>query len=140
MAVVAARERDHPVAPGGAARQAQRRHRRLGPGRDESHRLDGRHRIDDLGGELDLALGRRAEARPAKGRLAHGLDRLCIRVPEDERAPRLHPVAVRPAVGRLEVRAPPARDEERLVEPDGAHRAHRRVDAARNQLLGAVPA
>src|SRR5262249_32124915 len=45
----------------------------------------------------------------------------------------------RAAVGRLDVRAVAARDEERLVEPDAAHRAHRRVDPAGDQLLGAIP-
>ena len=78
--------------------------------------LDRRHRVDDLRGELDLALGRRAEARPVERRLAHRLDRLGVGVAEDQRPPRLHPVEQPPAVGRLEVRALAARDEERLVE------------------------
>ena len=64
VAVVAARELEDPVAREGA-REAERAHRRLGPGRDEPHLLDRRHGVDDLGGQLDLGLGRGAEARPA---------------------------------------------------------------------------
>ena len=44
-----------------------------------------------------------------------------------------------PAVGRLEVGALAARDEERLVEADRPHRADGRVDAAGDQLWRAVP-
>ena len=55
-------------------------------------------------------------------------------MPEEQRPPRQHPVEVAVAVDVVEVRALAARDEERLVEPDGAHRAHGRVDAAGNQL------
>ena len=49
VAVIAAGELDHPVAVGEAAREPERRHRRLGAGRDEPDLLDRRHRIDDLG-------------------------------------------------------------------------------------------
>ena len=72
--------------------------------------------------------------RAAQRRLAHRLDRLRIGVPEEQRAPRQHPVEVAVAVDVDEIRAFAARDEERLVEPDGLHRAHRRVDAAGDQL------
>src|SRR3954467_15764239 len=47
---------------------------------------------------------------------------------------RLHPVDEPPAVGRLEVGALAARDEERLVDADRAHRADGRVHAAGDQL------
>ena len=57
-----------------------------------------------------------------------------VGVSEQERAPGHHPVDVAVAVDILDVRALAAAHEERLVEPDGAHRAHRRVDAAGNQL------
>ena len=66
MAVVAALELEHAVAVRERPREPERRHRRLGPRRDEPHALDRRDRVDDLGGELDLALGRRAEARPVE--------------------------------------------------------------------------
>jgi hypothetical protein len=45
-----------------------------------------------------------------------------------------HPVEVAVALDVLEVRALAARDEERLVEADGLHRADGRVHAAGNQL------
>ncbi len=67
MAVVAAGELDHAVAARRRPREPERAHRRLGAGADEPHHLDGRHGVDDLGGELDLGLGRRAERRAAVG-------------------------------------------------------------------------
>src|SRR5581483_4240082 len=134
MAVVAAGELEDPVALREAAREAERAHRRLRPRRDEPHLLDRRHRVRDLGRELHLRLGGRAEARAAERRLAHRLDRLRVGVPEDERAPRADPVEVAVPVDVDEVRAFPALDEERLVQADGAHRPHRRVDAAGDQL------
>jgi len=137
--VVAALELEHPVAVRDRPREPHRGHRRLGPGRDEPYPLDRRHRVDDLRRELDLGLRRRAEARPVERGAAHRLDRLGIGVPEDQRPPRLHPVDERAAVGRLEEGAAAAFDEERLVQPDRAHRANRRVDAAGDQALGAVP-
>jgi len=97
------------------------------------------HGVDDLRGEVDLALGRCAEGRPVAGRVADRLDGLGIGVAEDQRPPGLHPVEQAPPVGRLEVGALAACDEERLLEADGAHRAYRRVDAAGDQLLRAVP-
>ena len=92
VAVVAAGELEHAVAAREGAREPERRHRRLGARGDEPHLLDRRHGVDDLGRELDLALGRRAEARPVERRLAHRLDRLGVGVAEDQRPPRLHPV------------------------------------------------
>ena len=133
MAVVAAGRLDDPVAVRERAREAQRAHRRLRPGGDEPHLLDGRHRGDDLLRELDLRLGRGAVARSAQRGLAHGLDRLRVGVPEDERPPRHDPVEEAAALG-LDVRARPAPHEERLVEPDAAHRPDGRVDAAGDQL------
>ena len=58
---------------------------------------------------------------------------------EDQGPPRLHPVEQPAPVRRLDIRPFTARDEERLVDPDRAHRPYRRVDAAGNQLLRAVP-
>ena len=49
MAVVAALELDDAVAVGDGASQPERRHRRLRPGVDEAHHLDGRHRLDHQG-------------------------------------------------------------------------------------------
>jgi hypothetical protein len=63
-------ELDHAVATGRRAGQPDSAHRRLGPGRDEPHHLDRGDGVDDLRGELDLALGRRAEASCRARRLA----------------------------------------------------------------------
>ena len=139
MAVVATRELEHPVAMGEAAGKAHCAHRRLGAGRDEADALDGRDGVDDLRGELNLSLGRGAERRAVERGLADRLDRLLVGVPEDQRPPRLHPVEQRPPVGRLELRAAAAADEERLLKPHAAHRAHGRVDAARDQAERPMP-
>ncbi len=135
MPVVAAGELQDPVAPRGAARETDRAHRRLGAGAHEPHLLDRRERVHDLGGELHLALGRRAEGRPVAGRCANRLDGRRVGVPEDERTERHHPVDEALALDRLQVRALPAPDEERLLEPDSLHRADGRVDPARDQSL-----
>src|SRR5205823_2323773 len=50
-----------------------------------------------------------------------------------ERAPGQHPVEIPLAVDVLEMGALAAPEEDGLVEPDRAHRPHRRVDAARDQ-------
>ena len=71
MAVIVAGELDQPVAARRGARQAHGAHRRLRSGGDEPHHLDRRHRVHDLGRQVDLALGRRAEGRaPARARPA----------------------------------------------------------------------
>ena len=67
--VVAALELHDEIAPGEASCQTDRAHRRFGPARDEPDHLDRRHRARDPFGELDLALGRRAERGPARRRL-----------------------------------------------------------------------
>ena len=125
---------EDPVALRERACEPERAHPGLGPGRDEPHLLHRGHRVDDLGSQLDLCLGRRAEARAAQRRLAHRLDRLGIGVAEQERSPRHDPVEQSAAVLGLDVRAFAAADEERLVEADGAHRPYWRVHAAGDQL------
>ena len=139
VAVVAAGELEDTVAAGEAARQPDRAHRRLRAGRDETNALDGRNRVDDLRGELDLALGRRAEGRAVARRGDDRIHGLGIRVPEEQRPPGHHPVDVRASVGGLEPRARRPPHEQRLVQPDGAHRADGRVDAAGDQLLRPAP-
>ena len=57
-----------------------------------------------------------------------------MRVAEDRRSPRADVVDVALAVGVAHVRALAAREEARRAA-DGAKRAHRRVDAARNRAL-----
>src|SRR5262245_49367587 len=133
--VVAAGELQDPVALRRSARKPDRAHPGLGAGADEPHLLDRRERVDDLGRELDLAFGRRAEGRPVAGRGANRLDRRRVRVPEEERPEGHHPVDEALAVDRLQVRALRAPHEERLVEPNRLHRADRRVDPARDQPL-----
>ncbi len=117
VAVVAAGELDHAVAARRRAREPHRAHRRLGAGGDEAHHLHRRHRVDDLGGQLDLGLGRGAEGGAARERVLDRGERLGVGVTEDQRPPRLHPVDVAVAVDVLDRRALAAAHEQRLVEP-----------------------
>ena len=100
VAVVVAGELDQPVAARRGARQPHGAHRGLGAGGDEAHHLDRRHGVHDLGREVDLALGRGAERRPACERIGDGGERLGVGVPEEERPPGEHPVDVAVAVRR----------------------------------------
>src|SRR5439155_11341394 len=134
VTVVAACELEDAVARSERAGKTRRAHGRLGAGRDEADLLDRGDRVDDLRSELDLGLGGRAEARPALGRIAYRRDRFRIGVTEEQGAPRHDPVDVAIAVDVLKIGALAAADEQRLVEPDRAHRAHGRVDAAGNEV------
>ncbi len=92
MPVVSAGELQHTRAVRVRACQPERRHRGLGPRRDEPHLLDRGHRVGYLGGELDLPLRRGPEARPGEGGFPYRLDGQRVGVAEDERPPGLHPV------------------------------------------------
>ena len=138
--VVAAGERDHAVAMGQPAREPHARTsqprsptRRAGPPPPTAPRRRSRPR----------ARPRASVARPNVVPSApppHRLDRLGVGVPEDQRPPRLHPVAQRAAVGRLDVGAVArARTKSGWLEPDRPHRADGRVHAAGDQLERAAP-
>jgi hypothetical protein len=71
MAVVTPLELDDHVPAGGGTRHPQRRHGRLGARADEANPFQRRHRLDQQPCDLDLAGGRRAEARPGARALAN---------------------------------------------------------------------
>src|SRR5690606_13467951 len=103
---------------------------------DQPDLLNGSAR-DDLGRQLHLAFGGRAEAR-ATGR--RGLDRrhhLGVRVTQDQRAPRTDEIDVAATVGVEEPRAA-APHYEAGRATDRAERAHRGIDPARDEAAGAV--
>ena len=125
MTVVATGELEDAVPRREGARESDGAHRRLRPGGDEPDLLDGRHSVHDLGGELDLALARRAKARAELGGGADRFDRLAVAVSEEERAPGHDPVEVAVSFDVLDVGALAAAHEEGLVEADRAHRAYR---------------
>ena len=124
VAVVAARELEDPVSRRERAGEPDRAHRRLGPRRDEPDLLDRRHRVDDLRCELDLRFCRRAEARPTRSRVAHGLNCLGVAMTEEQRPPRHHPVDVAAPVTSLRG-TPPRRAGRR-----SARRARRHASRA----------
>ena len=137
VAVVAAGELHDLGAAGEAAGQPDRGHRRLGAAGHQPQLLDRRDPVDDLLGERDLALGRRTERRALRHRGVHGLDDRRVGVAEHQRPPRADQVDVLAAVGVDDVRAVPADHEPRRAA-DGAERAHRRVDPAGRDGLGAL--
>ena len=124
MAVVAAGELENPVPPRRGAREAHGAHRGFGARRDQPDHLQRRDGVDELLGELDLALGRSAESRSLTRGRDDSLDGIGIGVAEQQRAPRHHPVDIAPALLVLDPSAFAAAYEERLVEADGAHCAH----------------
>ena len=139
VAVVAARELEHPVRRVNA--RASRSADIAASVPDETSRtcsIDGTASAISAASSTSRSVGA-PKLVPSSAAVAHRLDRLRVGMPEDQRPPGLHPVEQAAAVGRLEVGALAARDEERLVDADGAHRADRRVHAARDQLLRAVP-
>ncbi|MGY3680672.1 hypothetical protein ACVWXU_004295 [Streptomyces sp. TE33382] len=105
MSVVAPGEL-HDLGPAGeTAGQPDRRHGRLGAGRDETYLLDGLDTGDDLLGQRDLALtGRTERGSPADRFLDRG-DHLGVRVAEDHRPPRAHEVDILAAVRVGQIRA-----------------------------------
>ena len=99
VAVVGAGELQERLAAGRGAREPDRAHRRLGARGRHAQHLDGRHAPRDLLGELDLALGRRAEARPERRRRRRPPRQdPRVRVAVDQRAPRADVVDVAVAV------------------------------------------
>src|SRR5262245_57797043 len=97
MTVVTAGELNDLGPTGTAARQPDRRHRRLGPRIDQADLLD-RGAADDLGGQLDLTRRRRTEARTTSGRASDGRDDLGVRVSMDQRTPGANQVDIPAAV------------------------------------------
>ncbi len=136
MAVVAAFELDDAVAAGGTTRQADRRQRGLGAGVDHAHHLARWHQAGDGFGHGHFGRARRTEGQAVVDRLLHRLAHGRVVVADDHRAPGTDVVDVAVAVDVVQVGAIGAFDEERLAA-DRLERAHRRIDAARQQLLGA---
>ena len=136
VAVIVARELDQPVAARRGAGQPHGAHRRLGSRGHEPHHLDRRHRIHDLGGEVDLALRRRTEgrapgrARPRPRRGSSGRNGRRAAGPTTSPSRR----TCLPFTSSMYAPSP-LPHEQRLVEPDRTHRPDRRVDAAGNQPL-----
>src|ERR1019366_8441067 len=71
VTVVGAGELEHRLAAGDRAGQADRAHRGLGARGGHAQHFDRGHPPGDLGGQLDLAFGRRAERGAAPRRLDH---------------------------------------------------------------------
>mmetsp|Transcript_9625 Transcript_9625/g.22391 ORF Transcript_9625/g.22391 Transcript_9625/m.22391 type:complete len:286 (+) Transcript_9625:1897-2754(+) len=136
VAVVAALELDELGPAGGAAGQADGAHRRFGARADEAHLVDAGHQLQDLFGQLDLALGGRAEGEALGRSLLHGLPHRRVAVAEDHRAPGADVVDVALPFGVPDI-GPLAPGDEAGRAADGAESAHRRVDAARNHACRA---
>jgi hypothetical protein len=135
VAVVVAVELHELVAAGVSACEADRAHGRLCAGGDHAHHLDGGHDLHERLGHADLELGRGAETGALHELLAHGVQHDIGRVTQDHRAPRADEVDVLVAVRVPHPVALGVVVEDRR-RADGAERAHRRVDAAGDDLDG----
>ncbi|MPN55553.1 hypothetical protein SDC9_203237 [bioreactor metagenome] len=133
--MVAALELDQDVAAGETARQADRAHRRLGAGRNQAHHVERRHHLAQQVGDVDFALGRRAEGQTVDDGFLHGGDDFRVGVAEDHRPPGADVVGVPLAVGVLHLAADTLLEEQRRAA-DRTEGAHRRIDAAGDVFLG----
>src|SRR3977135_4454137 len=133
--VIAALELDDFVAAGESARESQAGHRRFGPAVDHSHFLDRRNPAANQLGHLDFQRVGNAEADPARGRGADGVDHDRRGVAENGRAPGADVVEVLFAVDVPDSRTLSALDEE-WVAAQAAKSADGRIDAAGDALQG----
>ena len=129
MAVVIAGEFHDEVTPGGAARQADRRHRRLGARGHEADALREGHALAHGAGQQRLSFGGCAEGQATRGRLLDGCHHLGVCVAKQRRAPRANKVHIGTSLDVGDARATRARDEARGAA-DAAEGSHGRVDAA----------
>ena len=130
MPVIAAGELEDRGPAGGGARDAHRRHRRLGAGRDQPQRLATRHARAHALAQLDLGGRCETEKEALLGRAPHGIHHRRMRVAEDRGPPGADPVDVLPALRVTDARALRRCDRDRR-NAGCAERAHRRVHAAR---------
>jgi hypothetical protein len=137
MAVIAAFELDQQIAPGEAARQADRAHRRFGPGAHQTDHFErGQQGTQELG-HLDLTLGRRAEGESSRGSLLDGGDHLRLRMAKDQRSPRADVIEIGPAIGIGDAGTRPGGEKARRPA-DRPKGPDRRVDTPRDVPLGAL--
>ena len=137
MAVVAAAEFDNDLAASVSAGKTQGAHRRLRPAVDKTYLLNAGHHGDDLLGKLRLDAGGGTVARAKLKLLLEAFDDSRVRVANDERPPRKHIVDIAVAVNVPEVRPSRPLNEQRRAAY-AAKRADRRIDAARQHLLGRI--
>ena len=131
MAVVIAGEFHDEVTPGGAARQADRRHRRLGARRHEADALREGHALAHGAGQQRLSFSGCTEGQATRGSLLDGGDHLGVRVAEQRRTPRPDQVHVGAPLDVGDTRTARARNEARGAA-DAAEGTHGRVNAARD--------
>ena len=123
MTVIAALELDQLAATGVAARQADGAHAGFGARTHQANLFGAGRQLEDLLGQLDLALGRRPKREPVQRGLLHGLQHLRVAVPQDHRAPGADVIDVAGALGIPHVGALGAGDETGRAT-HGAKRAH----------------
>ena len=99
------------------------------------HHLDGRHGLDDFGGELDFQFGGCAEAGAAADHLRQAGHHAFVGVSDDQRAVAGDVIDVRIAVDVLEKASVPFPDENRR-SADGFEGPDRRGNSAGHELAG----
>src|SRR5947207_2807611 len=135
MTVITAIEFDNFIASGESARQSNARHRRFGPTVDHSDLLNRRHPLTDQFGQFHFERIRNSETQSARSRIAHGIDYDFWRVTENSRTPTADVVDVFFPIDIPNFRARSALNAKGFAA-DIAERAHWRINAAGNALLG----
>ena len=135
VTVVVSRELDDPVAARRTPRQANRTHRRLGPGIHEPDFFDGRHGLGDHRRQFVLCFRWRAEACAMRGCLLDRLHNIGMRMPQNHRSPGSDVVEVTVAIDVEQVGSLPTADNDRFTS-HGAEGACGAIDSSGNQLTG----
>ena len=136
VAVVVTGELQDLAAAGCTASEPDRRHRRFGAGRDESHHLEPLNPARHLFGDPHLVLGGSAIARAAGSGIPNRRDDVGMGMTEDRRAVALHIVDVAATLDVVDEWAVRSFDEVRRPA-DRAEGPHRRVHTAGDDGLTA---
>ncbi len=87
MSVVAALEFDDARTSGKTARQADRSHRRLGAGTDQTYHFQAGKNLAQQLGDFQFGCSRSAETKSLRSRVLYCLDHIRMAVADDHRAP-----------------------------------------------------
>jgi len=135
VTVIAAFELNDEVPAGEAARQTNGGHGGLRAGVDQAHHFHGGHSVADGFGELDLGLGGSAEAGSDAERALQGREDFGMAVAQEQGAPGADVIDILVAIHVEDAGAFAAGDKGRIAA-HGPEGAHRRIDAAGDELLG----
>ena len=137
MAVVAAFELDDLAATGSATGQADGTHPGFGTATDQAHHVHAGHQFQNLFGQFHFAFGGRAKRKPFRGCFLNGLQHRRVAVAQNHGTPGADVIDIALAIGVPEMGTLRALHKTGC-STHGLEGAYRRIDAARNDLLGAL--